>query len=277
VQQLAGTKVWTICHAAARDSSLSEAEQAQLAEVEANHPKGCRNPAPRQLGKMRCESLKMNTGDILYLPKGKQTTIVPRSGRADWACTTGTVHFAKTAEDDFSAHATFGIGTQSFTWQKKLEASCVSLKLPICPEVHTYLESLKQTAFGVWLYQLATPDRVGYTPNMTKYNTTWPSQNLTSLPRNHKRKLLAIGKVPMPVQFNESYEGHELWRHYLSQMVAYIGPSTEVDLLERHRMDIDSAWPDTILSCLDCKRWDPQRSCDCNSGCDDSKLMNSSE
>ena len=102
VLQLWGTKTWKTCLPAptipsadvGRASQLTDAELAELHEVQISATQGCSTHRHRQ--NMVCTEFEMAAGDTLYMPKG-------------------VIHAAVTGEVS-TAHLTISIPTGAFTW-----------------------------------------------------------------------------------------------------------------------------------------------------------------
>jgi len=107
VVQLAGSKQWQVCPAAAsRDTAgMTESDAAEVLELKRHNPLGCTS-LDGALGDadLKCRPQRMDVGDVLYLPKG-------------------VVHTA-TAEDGLSAHLTISLNRDGLRWGDLFSAVC---------------------------------------------------------------------------------------------------------------------------------------------------------
>jgi hypothetical protein len=137
-----GRKLWRVCvpKPAKGTAEHNPAQLAELQEIEMDKFEGCTNYLLADLEAMACETLSMEAGDVLYLPKG-------------------IVHYATTdADTTGSAHVTYGLKRAGHRWidlalavcKYELEEDCSLLKSSLAA-----VSTMGMTGGLAWL-QLAT-------------------------------------------------------------------------------------------------------------------------
>ncbi|EDQ88297.1 uncharacterized protein MONBRDRAFT_32951 [Monosiga brevicollis MX1] len=129
VLHLHGQKHWTVCHPLDSSPEWADASQAQLAqlfEIQRKSVDGCTNFDIAETDKMRCEHFTLSPGDVLYLPKS-------------------TIHFATTSPNTTTAHITLSLERQGQSW--------IDLA---CTVIESTLASLETSPSGLRWLELAT-------------------------------------------------------------------------------------------------------------------------
>eukprot|EP00730_Choanoeca_flexa_P007844 TRINITY_DN12401_c0_g1_i6.p1 TRINITY_DN12401_c0_g1~~TRINITY_DN12401_c0_g1_i6.p1 ORF type:complete len:2361 (+),score=333.61 TRINITY_DN12401_c0_g1_i6:340-7422(+) len=136
--QLSGTKTWTTCVPQPEASDgMTDADKAQLAELQRESIDGCTSYTKRNLDNMTCDTLIMQPGNVLYMPKG-------------------IVHYAVANDTEASSHLTIAIQRQGRTWMDVVNHHCEERNLAICATLSTALEQMRVSREGLILNDLAS-------------------------------------------------------------------------------------------------------------------------
>ncbi|EDQ85702.1 uncharacterized protein MONBRDRAFT_38713 [Monosiga brevicollis MX1] len=140
VLHLHGQKHWTVCHPLDSSTEWADASQAQLAqlfEIQRKSVDGCTNFDIAETDKMRCEHFTLSPGDVLYLPKS-------------------TIHFATTSPNTTTAHITLSLERQGQSWIDLVRRACAVLDNQACTVIESTLASLETSPSGLHWLELAT-------------------------------------------------------------------------------------------------------------------------